>query len=475
MVKLDVSLLRYLSSDDFRILTSVEMGMKNHELVPASLVASIASVKCGGIAKRLHELTRQKLLSYERGKRFDGYRLNCLGYDYLALNVFRQRNVVSQVGNQIGVGKESDVFLVCNDDGERFVLKVHRLGRTSFRSVAEKRDYSNGKVGNWIYLSRIAALREYSFMKALHEKGFSVPKPVDSNRNCVVMELIPGLLLNHITSGHLPEPEKLYHQLLNMILSLANDYGLVHGDFNEFNILVREKTFDPVLIDFPQMVATSHKFAKKYFDRDVNCIVDFFKKRFDIIFDHPPTYEKDVLIDNPDKKGIDVIDIDELSEHLEAADIGLDHVEEVDQPVTSPEPIIPEPENLEPKILEPIIPEPENLEPKVLEPENLEPKVVEGGGGEIVEVDGNGTEVWEGSDGSLEEGSVYSITSMSTFLPEEIKKRIRRERAKEKKVEDLKLSKRKMKGESSAVLRKRKDDEVMIRLDLRSHREDGLL
>ena len=32
MVKLDVSVLRYLSKEDFRVLSSVEQGMKNHEV-----------------------------------------------------------------------------------------------------------------------------------------------------------------------------------------------------------------------------------------------------------------------------------------------------------------------------------------------------------------------------------------------------------------------------------------------------------
>ena len=33
MGKLNVSMLRYLSKEDFRVLTAVEMGMKNHEIV----------------------------------------------------------------------------------------------------------------------------------------------------------------------------------------------------------------------------------------------------------------------------------------------------------------------------------------------------------------------------------------------------------------------------------------------------------
>ena len=36
---------------------------------------------------------------------------------------------------QIGVGKESDIFEVTNEEGEVMALKLHRLGRTSFRWV----------------------------------------------------------------------------------------------------------------------------------------------------------------------------------------------------------------------------------------------------------------------------------------------------------------------------------------------------
>lgn len=42
--------------------------MKNHEIVPASLIASIASLKHGGCNKILRELAKHKLLAYERTK-----------------------------------------------------------------------------------------------------------------------------------------------------------------------------------------------------------------------------------------------------------------------------------------------------------------------------------------------------------------------------------------------------------------------
>ncbi len=33
-MKLDVAVLRYLTKEDFRVLTAIEMGMKNHDIVP---------------------------------------------------------------------------------------------------------------------------------------------------------------------------------------------------------------------------------------------------------------------------------------------------------------------------------------------------------------------------------------------------------------------------------------------------------
>lgn len=47
---------------------------------------------------------------------------------------------------------------------------------------------------------------------------------------------------------------------MNLIVRLAK-HGLIHGDFNEFNILVKDNG-DPILIDFPQMVSISHPNAE---------------------------------------------------------------------------------------------------------------------------------------------------------------------------------------------------------------------
>ncbi|NXK00491.1 RIOK2 kinase, partial [Corythaixoides concolor] len=277
MGKLNVVMLRYLSREHFRVLTAVEMGMKNHEIVPASLIASIASLKHGGCNKILRELVKHKLLAYERTKTVQGYRLTNAGYDYLALKTLSSRQVINSVGNQMGVGKESDIYIVANEEEQQFALKLHRLGRTSFRSLKNKRDYHKHRHKmSWLYLSRLAAMKEFAYMKALHDRKFPVPKPVDYNRHAVVMELIDGYPLCQVRQ--MEDPASVYSELMDLIVKLAN-HGLIHGDFNEFNLIL-DNDDHVTMIDFPQMISTSHANAEWYFDRDVNCIKEFFKKRF---------------------------------------------------------------------------------------------------------------------------------------------------------------------------------------------------
>ncbi|XP_060739846.1 serine/threonine-protein kinase RIO2 [Tachysurus vachellii] len=288
MGKLNVVVLRYLSRDDFRVLTAVEMGMKNHEIVPVSLIASIASLRHGGCNKVLRELVKHKLLAYERSKTVQGYRLNYGGYDYLALKALSSRNVILSVGNQMGVGKESDIYIVANEEGDQFALKLHRLGRTSFRNLKNKRDYHKHRHKvSWLYLSRLSAMKEYAYMKALYDRGFPVPKPVDYNRHAVVMELINGYPLNQIRE--IQNPASLYSEVMELIVKLAN-HGLIHGDFNEFNLMLDDSDH-VTMIDFPQMVSTSHQNAEWYFDRDVKCIRDFFIKRFNYESELYPTFQ----------------------------------------------------------------------------------------------------------------------------------------------------------------------------------------
>lgn len=227
------------------------------------------------------------------------------------MHAHQKHKSVYSVGNQIGVGKESDIIVVADHTKTQRILKIHRLGRISFRTVKANRDYlRNRSTGSWMYMSRLAATKEFAFMKALRENGFAVPEPIAQNRHTVVMSLVDAFPLRQISE--VPNPALLFAELIDMILRLAR-FGLIHCDFNEFNILIKEEEGEdvkgkaaesqtdnnnirlvPVLIDFPQMVSIDHENAEMYFDRDVNCVKRFFERRFHFVSDEPGPFFSDV-------------------------------------------------------------------------------------------------------------------------------------------------------------------------------------
>ena len=208
----------------------------------------------------------------------------------------------------IGKGKESDIVAVSDKEGKQMVLKLHRLGRISFRDVKQKRNYvRRGQFAqSWMHLSCLAAQKEFIFMEKLREVGFPVPVPHARNRHSVVMEMIDGYPLRQLVE--LAEPAGLYAELMELIMRLAQ-HGLIHGDFNEFNIMIVEQKVAsekgkgkedqeeiklvPVVIDFPQMVSMLHSDAQYYFERDVKCIKEYFYKRYGFTSDDSGPYFKD--------------------------------------------------------------------------------------------------------------------------------------------------------------------------------------
>lgn len=337
--------MRTMDAQDFRVLEAVEKGMKDHAIVPSPLIAALANLRHGGTHKLVSSLLRDKLLSHERTKGVDGYRITNAGYDILALYNLKKRGVVAALGHKIGTGKESDIYLAVQPSGQQVVLKFHRLGRTSFRNVRKKRDYFGGgnkamnQAHSWLFLSRLSALKEFAFMKALHEAHYQTPVPLAHNRHIVAMSLVRGTPLFQIYPKQLTveQAENIYEQSLALAARLAQ-HGLVHCDLNEFNLLVDlsgiqalatteddpyvrhsgqsvagdksmgalskpawEQSLEqdddlalpepiarlkngqskPVvtLIDFPQMISTKHPNAQELYERDLQCLRRFFETK----------------------------------------------------------------------------------------------------------------------------------------------------------------------------------------------------
>lgn len=270
--------------------------------------------------RNISTLAKEGLIAKVKNARYDGYRLTYGGLDYLAMNTHRKSDVIFSLGNQIGVGKESDIYVCASQADRQLVLKLHRLGRISFRTVKANRDYLRGRnAGSWMYLSTLAAQKEYAFMRILHREGFPVPEPISFSRHTVVMEFIDAFPLRMVDS--VSNPGKLYAELMAMIVQLASR-GLIHGDFNEFNILIKESTEDgsplnddtphekiiatPILIDFPQTLSTNHTNAEYYFDRDVECIKRYFGRKFKYTSDEPGPFFADAVKTIDPKKRLDV-------------------------------------------------------------------------------------------------------------------------------------------------------------------------
>ena len=383
-MRFDLTALKYLTKDDFRVLTAIEMGMRNHEIVPVDLIQSISKIRNTSVRRILANLLKHKLIKHTKIQ-YEGYSLNFLGYDFLAIHSLIKQGILVQIGTKIGVGKESDVYLcyvkkvnseisdelynqikeniltenalkeqnrqkkleennnikkdeeeneekkdepeeeeeeeseeelsyIQNDlpktiqtvVGELTIacIKFARLGRTSFRAVKSKRDYVKSQTHyNWLYLSRLSAQNEYKNMKGLYSHGFSVPRPYGYNRHAIIMEYVPSYPLNKVEE--IKDKNIVYHKMMDFIYKLGSN-GLIHGDFNEFNILLNiEQPDEIVVIDFPQMISINHSEAENYFKRDVQCVKNYFLKKFNL------TFEEDL-------KFSDIKQINFLDEELKA-------------------------------------------------------------------------------------------------------------------------------------------------------------
>ncbi|CAK0887230.1 unnamed protein product, partial [Prorocentrum cordatum] len=129
---------------------------------------------------------------------------------------------------------------------------------------------------------------------ALKDEGFPVPVPIDQNRHVVVMSYLDAVPLYRIRS--LKQPHAVLERLMRLLVRLARA-GIIHGDFNEFNLMVDgdEKV---TLIDFPQIVHLGHQNAAEFFDRDAQCVCDFFRKRLNIEVEEWPQFHE-VMAEHP--------------------------------------------------------------------------------------------------------------------------------------------------------------------------------
>ena len=331
---------------------------------------------------------------------------------------------------------------------------------------------------SWLYLSRISATKEFAYMKALYDRGFPVPKPFDFNRHCVVMQLVHGHPLQQITE--VDDPAELYDKLMSLMLKFAN-HGVIHGDFNEFNVMINDKG-DPIVIDFPQMVSTQHPHAQEFFDRDVKCLQDFFRRRFNYESELAPQFadiqrvdaldaeisasgitkqmEKDILeelIDKADDSTDDSTDEDETvsltedaaeggSDQNDTSDQGdqSDHSDQNDQNDQSDQYEVTE----------------KDLKDLAIDRESENSEEADDFEDNLHELN----KQWKPFRDHISDprgATASSVRSCSTIAPEDVKKRVKAALAKKSRAEKTKRIR--AKGDASAVIRQRRDNKLDIK------------
>ena len=274
-----LKIFKDLTKKDFRILTGIEIEMKNWEWVPVPELQKYTEMPAEKLSYHLKRLRRQKMVVGTLDP-YEGYKIYFEAYDALALNTYVQRKTFSAVGSEIGVGKESVVIEVLKEpeikiaDPEVLILKLHREGRTSFKQVKRTREHLVGKEHfSWIYAARLAANREFTIMKKLYP-DISIPKPIDQNRHTIVMEVAKG---SELSKTKVLDPEWYLDEILKQI-RLVYGKGIIHNDLSEYNIFVSDEGVQ--LIDWPQYITKDHPHAEELLKRDIENVLNHFSKKY---------------------------------------------------------------------------------------------------------------------------------------------------------------------------------------------------
>ncbi|MHA1155358.1 MAG: RIO1 family regulatory kinase/ATPase domain-containing protein [Candidatus Heimdallarchaeota archaeon] len=268
-----------LDKADFRVLQSIEVGMRTSEYVSIETVAEFSKLTLDEIIKRIDGLHFKDLVFRWKGH-YTGYHLTHHGYDVLAFKALSERDSIIAIGRELGKGKESDVFFAFDVKQKIVVAKIHRVGRPSFQRSKKLRSYV-GRRGhiNWLYKSRLSAEREFQGLKLARKIKAKVPNPIDQNRHIIVMDFFDGIEL--VDAYDLKKPLKVFNGIMNQVRKLFVKGNIVHGDLSEYNIIITPKN-NFLIIDFPQYELASHPNAKEYLFRDIKNLCKFFERKFSI-------------------------------------------------------------------------------------------------------------------------------------------------------------------------------------------------
>lgn len=265
-------LVSLLNKSDFKILKVFASSLKNRQFLNLPTLSQYSNLSQSLIEHHLKRLVKFGLIS----KSNIGYTLLVTGLDIYVLKILSNRNIITAIGPQIGIGKEAEVYLAHDSLQQDKILKMFRLGRSSFKQIKRKRDVNAG-TNSWLLLNIETAKKEYDILTYLKDSSTSFPSPLYRSFHCIVMEPIYGSRLSDIEN--LDYPELVLEKIISN-MTIAYRKGYINGDLNEYNILVNDDNI--FILDWPQAVRVDSTNADVVLTRDVNNIIKFFSRKFEI-------------------------------------------------------------------------------------------------------------------------------------------------------------------------------------------------
>ncbi|BCU68675.1 hypothetical protein HS7_21120 [Sulfolobales archaeon HS-7] len=257
-----------VNGDDLSVLKTILRLHSNHEMVQRGLVQRLLTLSPNLLNISLEKLYQLHLIRKTNVRGRESFRITFTGMDVLSIKELSMRGVIKSIGEVIGVGKESIVYLGENFNGEKIAIKLYTIKRTSFRNFRKTREIE--KKIDWIAMSIQSAKTEYRNLECVSRKGGKVPKPYGHYLNAVVMEYFNGKELQRVFTN---KPSEIFDEIIATVNIAYNECNVIHSDLSPYNVLVNGE--DIRVIDWSN---SSHDRLK--LEKDIGNIITYFNKKY---------------------------------------------------------------------------------------------------------------------------------------------------------------------------------------------------
>jgi RIO kinase 1 len=192
------------------------------------------------------------------------------------------KGVLDEIHGVVNAGKEARVYWSTNKEGKELAVKIYLTSSAEFLKGMHKYIEGDRRFKDVKHDTRSLiftwAQKEFRNLQQAARAKVRVPKPIEVEKNVLVMEFIGknGVSAPSLRGQPVNNPEKVYSQLLTSVERLYRKAELVHGDLSEYNVMMWKGK--PVIFDMSQAVPTSHPMAGFLLRRDLANLNRFFSR-----------------------------------------------------------------------------------------------------------------------------------------------------------------------------------------------------